>query len=312
MHNSKLLVVDDEPLNREIIAEYLEDQHWALTIVGSGAEALALLEGGTDFDAVVLDRMMPGIDGMEVLRRMQDVPHLRSIPVVMQTAAASREQIAEGLKLGAYYYLTKPYHREALIAVIQAALAMRAQRRDLTQRVEEYRGVMALIEEGTFFVRTLAQARALAAALGGACANPDAASLGLVELLVNAIEHGNLGISFEEKSLLLQAGRWEAEVVARQSLPEFANRIVQVTCERSGRELIITITDEGSGFDWRRYLTLDESRAFYPNGRGISLAKNVAFTSLEYLGCGNQVKVHLLARSAPEAFVDRSETEVAA
>ena len=298
MRHANLLVVDDEGLNREIIAESLEDQPWALTMAQDGAAALALLEGGASFDAVVLDRMMPGVDGMEVLRRMQRDPRLRAVPVIMQTAAASREQVAEGLQLGAYYYLTKPYDREALVAVIRAALAMSSQRQELALRIEEYRGVMALIDEGVFRLRTLDEARALAGALGSACSEPDAASLGLVELLVNAIEHGNLGIGFEEKAALLGAGRWEAEVAARHARPENVGKAVRVVCQRVGPDLVITISDEGGGFDWQHFLTLDESRAFHPNGRGISLARGVAFATIEYLGCGNQVRVSLPARRA--------------
>jgi CheY-like chemotaxis protein len=298
MGRASLLVVDDEELNREIIAEYLCDQPWELTMVEGGAAAWALLEAGASFDAVVLDRMMPGMDGMEVLRRLQQDARLRTVPVVMQTAAASHDQVAEGLQLGAYYYLTKPYHRDALVAVVRSALAMSAQRHELAQRIDEYRGVMGLIEQGAFQLRTLAEARALAAALGSACADPDAASLGLLELLVNAIEHGNLGITFEEKAALLGAGRWEAEVAARQARPEHAGKAVHVVCSRVGPELVITITDEGSGFDWQRFLMLDESRAFHPNGRGISLAREVAFATLEYLGRGNEVRVSSPARRA--------------
>jgi anti-sigma regulatory factor (Ser/Thr protein kinase) len=175
---------------------------------------------------------------------------------------------------------------------------MSSQRQELAQRIEEYRGVMALIDEGAFQLRTLAEARALAAALGSACGDPDAASLGLVELLVNAIEHGNLGISFEEKAALVGAGRWEAEVAARQARPENGDKAVRVACRRVGPDLVITISDEGGGFDWQRFLTLDQSRAFHPNGRGISLARQVAFARLEYLGRGNEVRVSLPARRA--------------
>ena len=132
--------------------------------------------------------------------------------MILQTAAAGREQVAEGLKLGAYYYLTKPYHRDALVAVVRAALADAAQRRDLARRIEDSRAVMALIERGTFQFRTLEDARVLAAAFAALCEEPDLAGMGLVELLVNAVEHGNLGITFHEKSELLSAGRWEEEV----------------------------------------------------------------------------------------------------
>jgi CheY-like chemotaxis protein/anti-sigma regulatory factor (Ser/Thr protein kinase) len=301
VERSRLLVVDDEEFNREIIAEYLEDEPWDLTMAQDGRSALALLHAPeAAFDAVVLDRMMPEIDGLEVLRHIRQDPSLQGLPVILQTAAAGREQVAEGLRLGAYYYLTKPYHRDALVAVVRSALNARSQRLELAQRIEEYRGVMALVLEGTFQFRTLGEARALAAALGSACADPDAASLGLVELLVNAVEHGNLGISLEEKAALLSNGRWEREVQARLARPEYAEKTVRVSCRRVGADLIVLIADQGEGFDWAQFLTMDESRAFQPNGRGISLARRLAFRTLEYRGCGNEVVATLAAR-VPEA-----------
>jgi CheY-like chemotaxis protein/anti-sigma regulatory factor (Ser/Thr protein kinase) len=306
---ARLLVVDDEEVNREIIAEYLDGEPWALTMAADGASALGLLGSREAYDVVVLDRMMPGVDGMEVLRRMQQDPQLRGIPVVMQTAAASHEQVAQGLELGAYYYLTKPYHRDALVAVIRSALGMSRQRHDLADRIEEYRGVMALIDEGTFRVRTLSEARALAAALGSASADPAAVGLGLVELLVNAIEHGNLGITFEDKAALLACGAWDDEVQARLARPENAAKFVLVTCRRTEGRLEVVIRDQGRGFDWRRFLSMDEMRAFQANGRGISLARQVAFDSLEYRGCGNEVAVSATARARGASAPPRSREE---
>ncbi len=299
---ARLLVVDDEAVNLEIIAEYLDTEDCELTTAGDGGQALGLLRnGGRSFDAVVLDRMMPGMDGVEVLRQIKADPALRSLPVILQTAAASREQVAEGLKLGAYYYLTKPYHRDALVAVVRAALADTAQRKDLARRIDESRAVMALIERGTFRFRTLEDARALAAALAGLCEQPDLAGMGLVELLVNAVEHGNLGITYHEKSELMSAGRWEEEVAARLERPENLDKTAELECRREGSCLVFTIRDSGPGFAWERFLTLDESRAFHPNGRGIALARNIAFRTLEYQGSGNQVVVSAPARRMPLA-----------
>jgi CheY-like chemotaxis protein len=297
---ARLLLVDDEAVNLEIIAEYLEGEDCDLATACDGAQALSLLrDGGGPFDAVVLDRMMSGTDGIEVLRRIKADPALRSLPVILQTAAASREQVAEGLKLGAYYYLTKPYHRDALVAVVRAALADAAQHKDLARRIDESRAVMALMECGTFHFRTLEDARALAAALASLCEEPDLAGMGLIELLINAVEHGNLGIGYHEKAELLSAGRWEEEVGARLQRPENQDKSAEVECRREGARLLFTIRDRGAGFAWECFLSLDESRAFHPNGRGIALARNIAFRTLEYQGCGNQVIVSAPARRTP-------------
>lgn len=297
---ARLLIVDDDELNREIVRGYLEEEDCDLVEAESGEQALRLLTAG-DFDAVLLDRMMPGIDGIEVLRRMKEIPRLASVPVVFQTAAAALDQLTEGLRLGACYYLTKPYHRDVLVTAVHSVLDLGRQRRELRAKVAEYSGVMHLVDEAHFRYRSMEEGRALAAALATICAEPERAAVGLVELFVNAVEHGNLGINFEEKARLLTAGQWLSELQRRLTLPENAGKMVQVWVSREADEMVVTIRDQGKGFDWHTYLTFDDSRACYPNGRGIALARQIAFTTLDYRGCGNEVQVRLTAVAGPGA-----------
>ena len=293
MSGARLLVVDDEQINLEIIAEYLEGQGFDLTLVQDGEQALRLLTEGRSFDAVILDRMMPGLDGLEVMRRIRHDQGLRGIPVVMQTAATGHEQVAEGLRLGAYYYLTKPYHRDALVAVVNSALDMVRRRLDLAREIEQYRGLLVLLDEGQFRVRTLREAHALAAGLSTLAVDPASAALGLVELLINGIEHGNLGVGFYDKAGLLAADRWEQEVEARLALPENADKYVHASVRREDTRLRISIRDCGPGFEWRRFIELDQSRALHPNGRGIVVARHVSFRTLQFNERGNEVVVTL-------------------
>ena len=86
---------------------------------------------------------------------------------------------------------------------------------------------------------------ALAASL---CDEPEIVVLGLSELLINAVEHGNLGIRFDEKSRLREEGRWEEEVVHRLSMPEYADRRGRLTVTAAADAFIFEIEDEGEGF----------------------------------------------------------------
>ncbi len=289
-----LLVVDDEPINLEIIEEYLDDSGFSADFRASGESAWEALEQGRHiYDAVLLDRMMPGLDGMSLLRRIKHDPRFVNLPVIMQTAACSPQQIREGLEAGAYYYLTKPYEREGLLAIIRAALADARERKILMQQeAERWRG-MHFLQEARFSIRTVEEAGQLAAFLAQACPKPDAAHLGLSELMLNAVEHGNLGISYAEKARLKQSDGWQREVERRAALPENQHKRVAVCVTRHSQALIVRIEDQGPGFDWQPYLDFSPERAFDPNGRGIALARLMSFSAIEYLGSGNVVQATL-------------------
>ena len=284
-----LLIVDDEPLNLEILSEYFDGQGYRLSMAENGEVAWAMLRQHPDVDLVLLDRMMPGIDGVELLKRIKADPELKPIPVIMQTAASAPEQVREGLLAGALYYLTKPYERDSLLSIVRAALADGNTRRDLQQRLREHTNALRLMESARFSLSTLDEVGCLAVFLAQACPEPEGAVLGLSELLVNAIEHGNLGISYEEKSSLKRSDRWQEEISRRLQLPENAGKRVDVTFERDGSTIRICITDQGKGFDWSRYLDFDPARAFDPDGRGIAMARLGSFQDLQYQGKGNVV-----------------------
>ncbi|CAK0781755.1 hypothetical protein CCP3SC15_970005 [Gammaproteobacteria bacterium] len=125
--------------------------------------------------------------------------------------------------------------------------------------------------------------------MSGICPNPENSYIGLRELLVNAIEHGSFGITYDEKSYLKKNDAWDAELKRRQSLPEYIGKYVTVHFKRNEDEIRFLIKDEGSGFNWRPYLEFDFTRAFDPNGRGIFMAKTLGFDFLEYHGIGNEV-----------------------
>ena len=111
-----LLAEDERSLSRAVTA-LLERNHYAVDAVYDGAEALDYLEGG-NYDALILDIMMPKMDGMEVLRRLRQEGN--SIPVLMLTAKGEVEDKVLGLDSGANDYLTKPFATAELLARLRA------------------------------------------------------------------------------------------------------------------------------------------------------------------------------------------------
>ncbi|MDH3713370.1 MAG: response regulator [Gammaproteobacteria bacterium] len=290
----RLLVVDDEPLNQEIIAEYLGDSAYTLKMADDGAIAWSILQSQPDsFDAVLLDRMMPNMDGIEVIERMKQHPSLRGVPVIMQTAAAAKDDVVSGLQAGAYYYLTKPFEEGVLRSIVDAAVEDYRRHRTLVEQLQTRDGVLHMIESVELSIRTLDDARNTATFIADACPQPERVVMGFSELLVNGVEHGNLQVSYADKSRLNSAGEWENEIQRRLADPAHAHKRVKVQYQRVSDKVTVRITDEGDGFDWERYLEMDPARAFDSHGRGIAMARMLSFDKVTYLGSGNQVEVEI-------------------
>ena len=285
----KILTVDDEALNREILADYLSIAGFEVIEADDGDTALQMLAAHPDVDAIVLDRMMPRMDGMKVLSTLKNTPHLRDVPVIIQTAAASSEQIVEGIRAGAYYYLTKPYEDIILLGIISAAIDGAAEKKNLRDEIVKNYRVQALLQQGRFRFRTLEEAKGLAVFIANCCPSPEMVGPGLLELLVNAVEHGNLGITYDEKAELIAENRWQQEVERRLTIPEHSNKFAELSFETQGRAIQIRIKDTGNGFDWTDYLEISPQRVTHAHGRGIATANALSFSSLTYLGCGNEV-----------------------
>jgi DNA-binding response OmpR family regulator len=114
----RLLLIDDDARLHELLASYLEQNGFTVTVASDGKRGLAALEGGT-FDAVLLDVMMPGMDGIEVCKRIRAKSN---IPVVMLTAKGDETDRVVGLELGADDYVAKPFSPRELLARIRAVL----------------------------------------------------------------------------------------------------------------------------------------------------------------------------------------------
>lgn len=120
----RLLVVDDNETNRDILRRRLEVEGHHVTVAGDGRSALALMDG-QEFDLVLLDIVMPGMDGCEVLVRLKADSRLRNVPVLMMSALDEVDVVARCIELGAEDYLTKPFNPVFLRARIGACLEKR-------------------------------------------------------------------------------------------------------------------------------------------------------------------------------------------
>ena len=115
----RVLLIDDDARLAELLDDNLRPQGVALVHAGGGQAGLAALAGG-GFDAVLLDVMMPGLDGLSVLRKLRDAGH--RVPVIMLTARGDEADRVVGLELGADDYVAKPFSPRELLARLRAVL----------------------------------------------------------------------------------------------------------------------------------------------------------------------------------------------
>jgi DNA-binding NarL/FixJ family response regulator len=138
-HASRILVVDDTPANLSLLLDALTEAGHEILVAESGRSALALLEHTTP-DLVLLDLVMPGMDGVATCRRIKERVECRDVPVLFMTAVEEPEQKLRAFAVGALDYITKPVYPPEVIARVAAHLQIRMLQRsladELTLRIE--------------------------------------------------------------------------------------------------------------------------------------------------------------------------------
>ena len=297
-----ILVVEDHGPTLRLLTQILRQESLNLVTARDGMSAWDLLQESPDrFSAVLLDWMLPQMDGMEVIRRMKEHAVLKTVPVIFQTARVSRRDVVAGLSAGAYYYLPKPFSKNVLRAIVRTAVSDHVSHKDLLREVERTTRTLALMTHGCFRFRSLEEGKSVATLVASGCPDPAKTVIGLSELCINAVEHGNLGITYEEKSLLNGHEEWLAEVERRMALPENAAKTATLEFERTDKSVLFRIKDQGAGFDWARYVKVTPERACDTHGRGIVIAATLSFDHLEYRGPGNEACATVLLPAAPAA-----------
>jgi class 3 adenylate cyclase/CheY-like chemotaxis protein len=140
---NKILIVDDEPFNLDLLEQELEDQNYTIERANDGAEALEKVSSFLP-DLILLDYMMPKMNGLEVLRRLREDASHKSIPVILLTAKATQEDKVRGLDAGADDYVIKPFDSFELLARVRAMMRIKQMHdtldewnRSLTEKVKQ-------------------------------------------------------------------------------------------------------------------------------------------------------------------------------
>lgn len=288
----KILVVDDEPSLREYLAESLRSQNFEVLTAGDGCEGLQLFEAQSP-ELVFSDIRMPRMDGLDFLSAIRE--RNRETVVVLVTGLGNEEFALEALRRGANDFLRKPFTQQVLFPLLEkyaGIIATRSRFQETLNLIVRRNFVMSLdnrMDRVPLVVQRLMQETGEAIPADQRLG----IRIGLVELVANAIEHGNLEITYEEKMAAMNASLDGIQNLHSQRLgnPALAARRVTVDFQMDADSCIWTISDEGGGFDWTTLPSpLDPENLEHPNGRGIFLAR-LHFDLVEFLGKGNQVRV---------------------
>jgi len=131
-----ILVVDDNQENLKVVSNFLKDKGYQIALALNGESALKVLENYKT-DLILLDIMMPGMDGFEVCQQIKEKEKLKDIPIIFLTAKVDTDDIVKGFQLGGVDYITKPFRKEELYARVNNHIQLKRIRDLLKKHVDE-------------------------------------------------------------------------------------------------------------------------------------------------------------------------------
>ena len=218
---------------------------------------------------------------------IRKIEALKTTPIVCLGFSPRLTGFGDNKALGLLFSVKASASIDDTLLTIRSAVGSASQFQSLLREVSVRESAVGLIRSGVFELKTLQQAEHLATMLSKACPNPSVAAFALMEIMVNGIEHGNLGISNAEKSQFLEAGTLQEEITRRAGLPENLDKVVTVEFNRHSDRAEFVIRDGGDGFDWRRYIKNVTQDSDKLSGRGLTLAFALEDVTLKYSGNGN-------------------------
>jgi len=284
----KVLIVEDDSASRFFLESLLESNNYDFRSAANGIEGLNIFEEYQP-DIILSDIQMPIMDGLELLEAIRDKKS--DTIVIMVTAFGTENYAIQALHLGANNYLKKPVSGQELLRLLkkyQAILTSKYSPDELPGRLVNRNFVLEFNTEFNKIPKIVD--KVIVESIVDVDDNEKVnIELGLVELITNAIEHGNLNIDYFEKQKALDDGKLGDLYNERMSSPVFKHRIITIKFFADNEKYQWTIIDEGDGFDWKILPDpTDEAHILELNGRGVFISRFL-FDEVEYIGKGNTV-----------------------
>lgn len=285
----KILIAEDDFFSRKYLEDMLTLENYECIAAKNGEEALEL-NNKHNPELIITDIQMPKLSGLELLEEIRKKKS--DVIIIMTTAYGSEEFAIRALQGGANNYLKKPINEEQLIRLLQkyeqviskpAGVVKKAGKILTKNFTIEYNisenNIREIVEHLVFEIDDLFDA-----------SEKINIELGLLEMITNAFEHGNLEITYDQKQEALDDNKFEQLIQDRLTREDLANRKITVDYIYDSTGCEWRIIDEGKGFDWKAVPDPVKDTLLELNGRGIFITKFL-FDEFEYFGKGNIVRV---------------------
>lgn len=286
----KVLIVEDDVASQKYLEFVMKKEGYQYRTAENGAVGLDEYKTFSP-DLILSDINMVEMNGLEMLQNIRETD--RKVMVIMMTAFNSEDYVIDSIKLGANNYLKKPIKKDNLVSLLRSA------EMDLKKRSKKILAQSDIFEDTlSFNIDTKVH---LVPAAVEFLSNEVShlfdheiwldIKVGLSELLMNAIEHGNMGITFEQKTDALLHNSLNELYDERLKNKQIASRTVFVYYAMSEKYCEWVIEDQGEGFDHYKYKNkIGPEQLESLHGRGIFICQRY-FDEIEYIGNGNKVRV---------------------
>lgn len=285
-----ILVIDDEKSIRDMLRAGLTKYGYNFYDAADGKNGIEVYKRARP-DIVLTDVKMPEMSGLELTRALKEIEY--DTDIVIMTGYGSEELVIEALRSGATNYVKKPISLNELFTILDGIILNRERRRKskVIKDVVVFEKKKLVIDNNISHIWGIINQILFNIPNEVSDAVLEGMRLGLYEIILNAIEHGNLGILYEEKSEAIQNNTYLKLLESRSSQADRKQKRVFINCTIDHMELSAEIRDQGKGFDFHEFAE-PESReeTLRAHGRGIFLT-SLYFDRLEYNEPGNMVTI---------------------
>ncbi|UTW56729.1 ATP-binding protein [Kordiimonas sp. SCSIO 12610] len=219
---------------------------------------------------------------VDYLNRFQNTPDYQNLPVIVIRPEDNDDDELELLSNGALQIIDEAIaYTDTMTNNVIRIIKKSSKLIELEGAISRHKCATSNISYARFKFKTREEANNIALLLSNNMAQPTLAYTGLLELLLNAVEHGLYGFGTERKSKLINACQFEEEVSKQKAIVSEDNRFVSLEFQKTDEDYRFIILDDGDGFDFTRMETVDTANIDRKNGRGVMMAKH-CFDSLQY------------------------------